>query len=830
MLALAVSAPAAEVPSPESVLGFRPGEDRKLADWSQIVDYFQKLAAASPRLRLEEIGKTTEGRPFVMATISSEANLARLDDLRRINARLYDPRGLGDDEARSLLAQGRTIVALNHGIHSTEVAATQTSMETAFQLARAEEPWVREVLDRVVVLILPSHNPDGTQRVTDWYRQSLGTPWEGGEPPFLYNRYVGHDNNRDWYMFTQQETRLTLLGLYDRWHPQIVHDLHQMGSSGARLFLPPYIDPWEPNVDPALRTAVTALGSQMAADLTAQGRPGVVFHALFDAWTPARAYPFTHGGVRVLSESASARLASPYEIDFDKLEPGLGYDARRSSWNFPLPWRGGTWRLRDIVDQQLAASRALLEHAARNRDFWLSTFLEVNRRACARREPSAFVVPAAQDDPWAAARLLAVLRTGGVEVHRAPHEFGAGSQSFGAGSHIVLMQQPASAFAKTLLERQSYPDLRQYPGGPPQAPYDVTAHTLPLLMGVRVQELSGSLPRDLEPVADPRLAPGQLEGRGPFYAIGHKTGELLALARLLAAGVPVRWSLEPFTEGNLSFGAGTLLVPASAKASLASQAREIGFVARAVRARPRALGLRRPRVGVYQSWVASMDEGWTRYVFDKEAGVAYQTLHDADVRAGGLERRFDVVILPDQSRASLLAGYASGRVPAEYVGGLGPEGVQGLKQFAEAGGTLIAFNEANDLLVEDFHPPVANALAHLKSEEFYCPGAILRVAADPTHPIAHGLDRSSVVWFETSPAFEISGGRAVLTYQEDDPLLSGWLLGGSRLKGRAALAEVPLGKGRLVLFGFRPQYRAQSWASYVPMLNAIYLSAATPAP
>ena len=344
--AAALPAVSADVPTPESVLGFSVGEDRKLADWTQIVGYFQKLAATSPRVKVENVGPTTEGNPFLVVTITSEANMARLEEIRRANLRLADPRTLSEDDARALIESGKTIVALNHGIHSTEVGASQTSMETAYALATGQDPDTLDILDKTVIVMLPSHNPDGTQKVVDWYRKSLGTPWEGGQIPFLYHKYTGHDNNRDWYMFTQVETQLTVKHLYDRWRPQVVHDLHQMGPRAARIFAPPYVDPWEPNVDPALIEAVNGIGSHIGACLTSEGKKGAVIHALYDAWTPARAYPHTHGGVRILTECASAKMATPIEVSFKDLEPGIGYDAKQASWNFPAPWPGGTWRLR----------------------------------------------------------------------------------------------------------------------------------------------------------------------------------------------------------------------------------------------------------------------------------------------------------------------------------------------------------------------------------------------------------------------------------------------------------------------------------------------------
>ena len=845
--ASAAAAATAAPPSPQSVLGFRPGDDRQLADWNQIVDYFRRLDAASDRVKVEEVGRTTEDRPFLVAVITSEANMAHLEEIRRANLRLADPRGLSDEDAVRLVEKGRTIVAINHGIHSTEVAATQTAMETAYALATGDSPAIREVLDNTVVVMIPSHNPDGTQRVTEWYRQSLGTPWEGHDPPFLYQKYVGHDNNRDWYMFTQRESRLTLKGLYDPWRPQIVYDLHQMGERSARLFAPPYLDPWEPNVDGALVEAVNALGTDVAARLGTEGHHGVVVHAMYDAWSPSRAYPHTHGGVRLLTESASAHMATPVEMPFAELRPGIGYDPRVRSWNFPDPWPGGTWRLRDIVEDQLAATRAVLEHAARNRAYWLRTFLEVNRRAASRRDLFAYVIPAGQDDALAVAKLLEVLRLGGVEVRRARAPFAAGTRSFPAGSWVVPMAQPYSGFAKTLLERQRYPDLRPFPGAPAQRPYDVTAHTLPLLLGVDAVAVDSAFSADLEAVPQPispsgaavQVVPGQVLGRGPWITLGHRTGEMVALGRLLRAHVPVRWATAEFVDAGRRFPAGTLLVPSSARTRVEPLARELGIVGRAVSTLPPALVLRAPRVGVYQSWVPAIDEGWTRFVFEQQVGVEYTTLHDRDIQQGSLHDRFDVIVLPSQSPAGIVRGWAAGTMPAEYTGGLGPTGIEALRRFAEDGGTLAALDAAARFAIQDLSLPVRDVVGDTSgsgedegrargvSSDFYCPGALLRVSA-VNHPLAAGLGDSPAIWFENSPAFEVEKGTVVARYPEENPLLSGWVLGERRLFGKAALAEVPVGRGRVVLFGFRPQYRAQSWATYPALLNAIYTSAVVP--
>lgn len=817
-----------EVPSPKAVLGFRPGADRHLADWDQVLVYLARLDAASDRVRVEELGKTTQGRPFVMVTVTSEANQARLEEIRETNLRLADPRGLGEDEAERLVHEGRAIVAMAFSIHSTEVGGTLAALDLLYRLAASTSPDVERILDEVVLLVLPSHNPDGTQLVAEWYRKELGTPFEGTAPPVLYQPYVGHDDNRDWYMFTQAETRLTVEDLHHRWHPQIMHDVHQMGPNGARLFVPPYTDPWEPNVDPAIVAAANDLGTYVASRLTTEGRTGIVTDALFDAWTPARAYPHTHGGVRFLSETASARLATPIDVRPEELKAREGYDPRRASWNFPAPWPGGAWRLSDIVDQQLAVSLAVLDHAARNREHWLRTFLAVNRRACARHQPWAFVVPAHQRDPLAATRLLTVLRTGEVEVHRAAAAFTIAGRTYEAGSHVILMQQPASAFAKTLLERQHYPDLRADPTAPPRRPYDATAHTLPLLLGVVVEPVAKPLDVPLETVDAPRVPPGRVEGEGPRLALGHTSGDLVALARLLKSGVEVRWALEGFSAGDRHFGAGTLLVPMSARERVETLAAELGISASGVSARPRSLRLRTPRVGLYRSWVPSTDEGWTRFVFEKEMGVAYRSLYDREVRAGHLRSGFDAVVLPDQAPDVLLNGHAPGTLPAEYTGGLGKEGVAALRSFVEDGGTLVAIDSAASFAISELSLPVRDALAGVSPSRFFGPGTILRVRTEVSRPLAQGLPEALPIWFESSPAFDADEAMVVARYTDDEPLLSGWLLGGERLRGHAALVDVPLGKGHVVLFGFRPLYRAQSQVTYAALLNALYLSAAEP--
>src|SRR5579863_4867030 len=386
----------AQVPTPESHFGHPIGIDRELLDWDKVVSYFQALSKSSDKIRVEELGKTAEGRPFIAASISSPETLRNLDHYREIQAKLADPRRTTPAEAARLITEGKTVVVITCSIHSTEVASTHSAIQFVYNLLTQDTPKFNAILDNTIILLVPSQNPDGLDIVTRWYRKTLGTPYEGTSPPELYQKYLGHDNNRDWYVFSQPETRLTV-SLQNAWHPQIVYDVHQQGSYASRLFVPPWLNPIDPNVDPTLAQEGNYLGLGVAADLTAAGKKGVVTNALYDFWAAARQYMAYHGGIRILSEAASASLASPLTVEPDQIDnTALGFNPRQRSWNYLEPWEGGTWRIGDIVDYQLVASESLLYQAAIRRSDLLRNFYEANARAVARTSPYAFVVPRAQ--------------------------------------------------------------------------------------------------------------------------------------------------------------------------------------------------------------------------------------------------------------------------------------------------------------------------------------------------------------------------------------------------------------------------------------------------
>jgi hypothetical protein len=763
LAAFAIVAPtlaAQAVPAPREHFGFEIGSDRRLANWDALTAYFERLAESSPRVAIDTLGRATAGSPFVMLTITSPENHARLEELREIQDRLADPRLVESEaELETLLDQGRAVVLITQGIHATEVGASQMSANLAYELATSNDERILEILDNVIVLQIPSLNPDGLQWVADWYNEHVGTEFEAAPLPWLYHFYTGHDNNRDWYAFTQDETVLTVLGAHNVWHPQIVHDVHQMGQTGARIFFPPYIEPWEPNVDPALTAAVNQLGAYMAADLTTQGKQGVVINGVYDAYSPSRAYMHYKGGARILSETASADLATPVNISARRLGPGRNFDASRRSWNFPDPWPGGRWGLPDIVAYQQAGALALLTHAAKNRRFWLENSFAVNRRAVEKWEswPDAWIIPADGGSEQGIRYALRLLAMAEVEVHRAEEPFTADGLEFPEGSYVIPMRQPYAGFANTMLEVQRYPDLREYPGGPPQRPYDVTAHTLGYLL-------------DFEAVAVD----------GPIEALG--------------VDGPIEAHLSaPIAAPDFDFQLPTHLTGPDA-----------------------------PRVALYKSWEEPMTAGWQRWVFDQH-GMAYDTLHDADIRAGALQN-YDVLVLQSQEPESILHGYAADEVPAAYAGGLDGVGSDEVRAFVRNGGRVVAVEGAAEYVADLFGLDVRDATSGVAATDFYVPGSLLRLELDPDTDLTEGMHAEVAAWFwEDSRAFAVNDPRVrvVARYGSGDPLLSGWAIGEERLEGQPALLEADLGPGSVVLFGFQPNYRAQSMATWPLLFNAI---------
>jgi hypothetical protein len=820
----------AQVPTPESVIGWEPGADYKLADYGQIQAYFEALDAASDRIRVEQIGESAEGRPLLLAIISSEANMRSLDRYREISRRLAQASDLTDSEARALAGEGKAIVWIDAGIHATEVAGPQFSPDFAYRMVTGEEPELRRIRDEVVILHMPVMNPDGLEIVVDWYRRNLGTPYETVGLPVLYQKYAGHDNNRDWFMILQPETRAVVRQLWEEWVPQIIVNHHQTAPFPARIFIPPF-------------------------RFAEEGKPGAVSRLRFTQWWNGgvRTAPYFHNQVGILTEVALHRYATPKYYEPDSLPKAFrgGKAADRASVWYPDPWKGGWWRIGDAVDYFLTASMGALEAAAGMRESWLFNIYQMGRDAIEEgaESPFAYLVPLErQRDAGEALELLRILKLGGIRVERATAGFTAGGESFPAGTFVLRAAQPYRAHLVDLLEPQDYPDRRQYPGGPPVMPYDLTGWTLPLQMGVSVTRIDEPVEIPLEEAAELMPSPGSIVGEASEFLLSPASNlAYVAVNRLVDDGVGVGRLASSHASKDGDLPPGTFVVRATA-ADLRPLAEELGLDFQAAESgmldSPEVIRFRAPSVGLYRSWVPSMDEGWARWVLERYE-FDYTSLSDADVRNGGLEG-LDAILLPHQSAGDILHGHTSGTMPEEYTGGLGLEGALQLKRWVEAGGTLIAVDGASDFVIDGFGLPVRNIVKDVSTESLAVPGSLLRLEVDPADPIGFGIPEETAAFFVRSRAFEtvaMAGDEdetpvereevdVAAWYGQEDLLLSGWELGAEKhLAGRPAVLRVRVGEGQVVLIGFRSHFRAQPRATFKLLFNSILAaSSEEPAP
>jgi hypothetical protein len=858
-----LSATLAAQTTPEQFLGFKVGADKKLADYSQIKAYFEKLATETPRMKLLTIGETTMKKPMILAVITSEENMAKLDTFRGIVKKLRDPRTLSPEEAKKLAQQGKAIVLVSCSLHSTEIGASQMSMELAYNLVTGKTPFdAKKVLSDVIVLLCPTHNPDGNQMVVDWYKKYLGTKFENGSMPYLYHYYAGHDNNRDWDFLNLAETKALTKVLYHDWLPQIALDEHQQGSNGGRLFIPPYMDPPLPNVHPLVWRSTNLIGTAMALDLQQNNKSGVVNGRSYTAWYIGACddTPWLHNVVGILSEAASTRMGTPIFIEPTEIPKSYA----EKMMDFVDPWPGGWWRVRDIVDYELIMTQSMIKTAALHKEDLLLNFYKMCKDSIEKVEkgqPFAFVIPAKQHDYPTMLKMLEILQLGGVEIQQAKADFVAEGKFFPAGSFVVKTAQPYKAFAWAMLEKQKYPDMRQYPGGPPQPPYDNAGWTLPLQMGVACEQIDESFEAKLEKIAKvpyPAVPAGQ--GGGNFVVLGaqNNVSYPIAFALLKDAKAEVWRTKSKITRKGFDIPAGSFIVKNSADVKKTLPALQAKYHLSVIDLDDAADIAKAPlkfhRVGLYQSWRGNMDEGWTRYVFD-DLGIPFTTLHN-DYFKGTKEKKtdikadYDVIVFADENGAQIKSGQrgAGGQrgaapggtaaggapprqppstTPPEFEGGIEQAGVDALKAFVEKGGTIILLNGACTLAFNEFDVPARNAIQSVDRTKFYCPTSILKILVDNESPIGYGMPKQAGAMFVNSLALDTStpgfewDRKVVATYPDDDILMSGWLLGEDTIARKAVVVDTTYKEGHLILIGIRCQNRAQSHGTYKFLLNGL---------
>jgi hypothetical protein len=829
------------IPSPETFFGHRMGADRRLARWDRLVSYYDTLDALSDRILVEEAGPTTLGNPFLIVFVSSPQNLAQLDQIRRRNAVLQDPRGRTPAEVEDAIANGRVVFVQSYGLHSTEVAGSQTAAEVVYDFATRTDETMQEILANTLSIIIPNFNPDGNFIVTDWYDRWVGTEYEGSSPPELYHHYAGHDNNRDAFMQNTVESQYGARILFRDWVPQAYIDHHQMGPYTARIYLPPYAEPIRPEADPLVWREMTWYGAHMAYKMDEAELVGAIGSAIYPGWGHFGFHWITpfHNIAGMLTESASARLASPLFVHPDQLRGARQFPEYVAQTTFPSPWPGGWWRVRDIVDRQVVATFAPLELAAKNRETVLRNAYHKAIRQIRRGlegEARAYVIPADQHDPLTMQKMVNRLLGQGITVERAVLDFRHEGRLHGAGSYVVSLAQPKRGVIRWLLGRTFYPDnaYTRSPDGNPIRPYDMATDNLAEFMGVEVVPVESPVAAALAPVHE-AIDPSGTVSRGQhgYVLDGRLNDSFAAVNRLLRAGALVRRASRN-AEGVRP---GDFLVGLGVDVALISEIVEetgVDLAPLEVDLGAASYPLGPQRIGIYRRYYGgNMDEGWTRFLLE-EFGFEYTSVRDQDIVAGGLEQRFDVIILPADSKEMMTGERAGARragadaVPPEYRSGFGEAGVRALVAFVENGGTLVTLAQAGDLVLDEFGVPVRNVVAGLSGTEFWAPGSTLRVRVDTQSDLGYGMPEDALATFlpggqvyETVPDARSASVARVVTYPDRDILQSGWLIGEGAIANRAAVVSVEKGRGRIVMIGFRPQHRAQTHGTFKLLFNAL---------
>jgi hypothetical protein len=844
-----------EIPKPADHFGFQLGADQHLATYQQAYEYFQILDKASPKFKVFEMGKTEMGKPQIGAIITSERNMAELAAFKRIAERLALAKGLTDEEARKLAEQGRAVVYIDGGLHASECAPPQALPELAYDLITVGDADTKAILDNVVLLLCFA-NPDGMDLLAEWYHPNVGTKYEISPMPWVYNKYVGHDNNRDSYMNNMQETRnITKLVMKD-WHPQILLNHHQTAPFPARIWVPPHAEPSNPNIHPLMFRWQNLLGTAMGLFHDRTGQEGAISRTGFDSWYPGYV---THSVdsrniISLLTEIALHRYATPKEYTLDDF-PEWSKDFKTGVF-YPSPWKPGWWRLRDAVEYAITSSKAVLHAAAVYKEKLLYDRYQMGRDVINRFEespPYAWIVPKDQRDLPSTALFLRKMQLIGLEVHELDQSFEYKGVDYPAGTWVIPMNQAFGLHAKALFEVQHYPDMLEYPPlwqgvpGPKElegayfGPQDTCGWTLPYQLGIDMIEVADKpLTVGTTLLEDVRVA-GGVEDNAPGYAYllsPAVNNTFIAMNRIVKNGGKLFWAKESFEDGGNIYPPGTVIVPSVSVdgAMMNALAEDLSVEIAGIddEVSVETYGLSAPRVALYKSWTASMDEGWTRWLFE-QFEFAFKNVFDEEIRRGNLGA-YDVLVIPAMSTQAIVQGHREGTIPPKYAGGISEIGVKNIKTFVEQGGTLVLLNGGCMFAADELGVPVQDALESVRTysgrgdsgvPEFVCPGSLIRMKFDSSHPVAYGMPDEAAAYFTRSPVFETSSEVEVVgRYPARDLLMSGYLKGEEFLQHKAGIVEYSLGKGKVIMLGFAVQNRAQPFETFRLLFNSLYYGAA----
>ncbi len=754
-----------------------PGADGTILHRRDIRRWLNVLADSCPYVRVEQFGTSTEGRPMNAVYIGNDIAGTSLNDLVDARQRSVARLRVGHEDADWT----KPVVLVTSGIHATEIGGPQCIPELAWWLACSDDAAATLIRKRITVIIVPTLNPDGMDLVCRWHTASSRTTSEGSEPPLLYHRFAGHDNNRDWVYRNLAETREVMQAIHDRWYPHVTLDQHQMSPYGPRFALPPYADPWEPNIHPSIVAASTSLGQAIASDMSLDGLAGVMTGRYFDAWEPSRAIQHYRGGIRILAEAASARLAYPIDVTRQQLLEEPLPQPTTPSTSMPLPWHGGTWRLRDIVDYHLAAAQSLLRHVAEDPQRWVT----VQRDALASRPEPATTFSIPYDyraiDRSANRRLASVLTEAGIPL----------SVAKDATETRVSTDGPGGALAAAVLLPKRYPEL------PNAAPYDVTTHHLPLTMGASITVASEQ--------AGPATA-ARTRTAGRYLVIDARCHEAPnAIEAALSAQTAGAWRVPArvVAEGAL-VDAGSWIIDST---MLDDRSRIAPLASRGLASIPSgAVPVHRRDIVLLGSRnTPSADHGWTRWWLHARAIPHLEGTIDMAARL------FDVapcttVLIPDTGKATI--------DEATLID---------LGLLIEAGATVIAVGAAGRALATSLSGDVTSR--DRADGRNRAAGALLRLVPDRASATGLGLDRAVPMMFERDGTFSLRRGSTVRILGRlaaRDTLISGWMPDASSVAGSPVIVQIDHGDGRLIAFSFRPLFRAQMLVTSPLVHNLLY--------
>jgi hypothetical protein len=824
------------IPTPEEFFGHQMGADRQLARWDRLVEYYELLGSMSDRLVVENVGLSTLGNPFLVIYASSPENLANLDEIQRMNATLQDPRGRSQAEIDGAIENGKVVFVQSYALHSTEVAASQSAAEIMYLFATRTDDEIMEILDETVSILVPGMNPDGNVIVTDWYNRWVGTEYEGANPPELYHHFIGHDNNRDAFMQNTVESQYVATIMFRDWVPQAFIDHHQMGPFTARISLPPYAEPIRPEGDPLVWREMAWYGAHMAYKMDEAELEGAIGAAIYSGWGHFGFHWITpfHNIAGMLTESASARLATPLYVHPDQLGGSRQFPEYEEQTTFPSVWPGGWWRVRDIVERQIVATFSPLEIAAKNRETVLRNAYNKASRQTQRGlegDTKAYIIPASQHDPLTMQKMVNKLLLQGVTVDRATRNFEHEGRAYDGGTYVVSMAQPKRGLIRWLLGQTFYPDntYTRDRDGNPIRPYDMTTDNISEFMGVRVDPVGSAVQTALVRTTGLIDASGTVSvGAAGYVLDGRLNDSFKAVNLLFGSGA----SVSRARIDGLDFRMGDFIVaPGVDPAAVRAIAEESGvdFTPLASDPGPAVFPISQQRVGVFQRhYGGNMDEGWTRLLLES-FDFEYATIMDDEILRGALHERWDVILLPSDSRDMMVEGGGDPEsVPPAYRSGFGEDGIAALDAFVENGGTLVTMSQAGQLALEDLDVPVRDAVEGVWGNDFWAPGASLRINIDNTTPFTWGMPSRGLATFlsggqvyETRSGARSADVRRLATYPDRDILESGWLLNEAAIANKAAIVAIEKGQGTLLMLGFRVQHRAQTHGTYKLLFNAL---------